>query len=94
MEDKKGITITDAFQNISTESIRKPKKIWEDKGSWFYNKMVKLWLQDNHTEMYLTHNEGKKVNAERFVRTFKNKACKYITLVSKNGYIHKLRWRC
>ena len=53
--------------------------------------MVKLWLQDNHTEMYLTHNEGKPVNAERFVRTFKNKACKYITLVSKNGYIHKLR---
>ena len=33
LEDKKGITITDAFQNISTESIRKPKKIWEDKGS-------------------------------------------------------------
>ena len=53
--------------------------------------MVKLWLQDNHTEMYLTHNEGKPVNAERFVRTFANKACKYITLVSKNGYIYKLR---
>ena len=51
---------------------------------------MKLWLQDNHIEMYLTHNEGKSVAAERFIRTFKNKTSKYITLVSKNGYIHKL----
>ena len=40
--------------------------------------------------MYPTHNEGKSVVAERFIRTLKNKIYKYITSVSKNVYIDKL----
>ena len=34
VKDKKGITITNAFQKI-LESGRKPNKIWADKGSGF-----------------------------------------------------------
>ena len=34
--------------------------------------------------MYSTHNEGKSVITERFVRTLKNKIYKYITLILKN----------
>ena len=34
--------------------------------------------------MYLIHDEGKSVVAERFLRTLKNKIYKYMTLVSKN----------
>ena len=64
LKDKKGITITNAFQKILTECNRKPNKIWEDKGSGFYNKLMKSWLQDNQIEMYSTHNEGKSVVAE------------------------------
>ena len=40
--------------------------------------------------MYSTHNEGKSVIAERFIRTIKNKIYKYITSLSKNVYIDKL----
>ena len=40
--------------------------------------------------MYSTHNEGKSVIAERFIRTLKNKIYKYITSISKNMYIDKL----
>ena len=40
--------------------------------------------------MYSTHNEGKSVIAERFIRTLKNKIYKYITLISKNAHIDKL----
>ena len=40
--------------------------------------------------MYSTHNEGKSVVAERFIRTLKNKFYKYMTSVSKNVYIDKL----
>ena len=40
--------------------------------------------------MYLTHNQGKSVIAERFIRTLKNKIYKYMTSVSKNVYIGKL----
>ena len=50
-----------------------PNKIWVDKGSEFYNNYFKKWLQDNDIVMYSTHNEGKYVVAERFIRTLKNK---------------------
>ena len=38
--------------------------------------------------MYSTHNEGKSVVAERFIRTLK--IYQYMTLISKNVYIDKL----
>ena len=50
LKDKKGITITNAFQKILKESKErrqiqskglKPKKIWVDKGSEFYNSSFK-----------------------------------------------------
>ena len=42
--------------------------------------------------MYSTHNEGKSVVAERFIRTLMNKIYKYITSMSKNLYIDKLNY--
>ena len=51
---------------------------------------MKSWLEKNTIKMYSTHNEGKSVVAERFVRTLKNKIYKYMTSVSRNVYIDKL----
>ena len=89
-KDKKGISIVKAFQIILKQSNRKPNKIWVDKGSEFYNAFLKKWLRDNDIVMYSTHNEGKSVAAERFIRTLKSKIYKYMTSISKNVYIDKL----
>ena len=70
---KKGTTITNAFQKPLLESSPKPKKVWVDKGSEFYNRSMKSWLQDNDIEKNSTHNRRKSVAAERFIRTLKNK---------------------
>ena len=40
--------------------------------------------------MYSKYNERKSVAAERFIRTLKNKICKYMVWVSKNVYIDEL----
>ena len=40
--------------------------------------------------MYSTHNEGKSVVAERFIRMLKSKIYKDMTSISKNVYIDKL----
>ena len=90
LKDKKGVSIANAFQSILKKSNRKPKKIWVDKGSEFYNRSMKSWLEKNDIEMYSTHNEGKSVVAERFIRTIKNKIDKHMTSISKNVYIDKL----
>ena len=50
---------------------------------------MKSCLQDNNKEMYSTHNEGKPIVAERFIRTLKNRIYKYMNSVSKNVYIDK-----
>ena len=62
----------------------------QKKGSEFYIRSMKSWLEKNDIKMYSTHNEGKSVVAERFIGTWKNKIYKYMTSVSKNVYIYKL----
>ena len=45
LKDKKRITISNAFQKKLKESNQKPNQIWVDKGSKFYNRSMKLWLE-------------------------------------------------
>ena len=90
LKDKKGVSIVNAFQSIFKKSNRKPNKIWVDQGSELYNNAFKKWLKDNDISMYSTHNEGKSVVTERFIRTLKNKICKHMTAISKNVYFDVL----
>ena len=41
--------------------------------------MNEIMVRKNDKEMYSTYNEGKPVIAESFIRTLKNKICKYMT---------------
>ena len=90
LKDKKCITIFNAFQKILDDSKRNPNKIWIDKGSEFYNKSMKSWPEKNDIEMYSTHNKGKSVVAQTFIRTWKTKICKYTISILKNVCIDKL----
>ena len=80
LKDKK--SAVNAFQSILRDSNRKPNKLWVDKGCEFYNNYFKKWLKDIDIVMYSTHNEGKSVVTERFIRTLKNKIYKYMTSIS------------
>ena len=71
--DKKCITITNAFQKMLDESNHKENQIWVDKGSEFYNRSKKSFLQNNGIEVFWTHNERNSVIAERFIRILKIK---------------------
>ena len=73
LKDKKGITITNAFQKILDESNWKPNRIWVDKGSKFHNRSMKSWLVKIGIEMYSMHYEEKYVIAGRFIRTLGSK---------------------
>ena len=85
LKDKKGITISNAFQKCLDGSNRKPNKIWVDKGSEFYSRSMKSWLEKH--VMFSTHNEGKSVTAERFIRTLKNKIYKNASLQYQKMFI-------
>ena len=51
---------------------------------------MKSQLQKNAIEMCSTHNEGKPVVTERFIKTLENKIYKYMISISKNVNIEKL----
>ena len=44
LKDKKGITITNDFQNILDESNHKTNNLWVEKGGEFYNRSMKSCL--------------------------------------------------
>ena len=69
LADKKGTTITNAFQKKLDRSNRKPPKMWVDKGSEFYNRSIKSQFEKNVKEMYSTNNKGISAVAERSIRT-------------------------
>ena len=45
LKDKKCVTIVNSFQNILDSSMRRPNKIWVDKGKELYNKSLRSWLE-------------------------------------------------
>ena len=81
---QKGKTVLNAFIEIVNESNHKPNKLWVDQGREFYNKLIQEWLDINDVLMYSTHNEGKSVIAERFIKTLKAKIYKRWQLVLVN----------
>ena len=81
---QKGKTVLNGFIEIVNESNHKPNKLWVDQGREFYNKLIQEWLDINDVLMYSTHNEGKSVIAERFIKTLKAKIYKRWQLILVN----------
>ena len=83
LKDKKYITTTNAFHENLDKPRYKTNKTLSDKGSEFYDRSIKLWLQDNRMEIYSTHNEGISDDDGRFIRTLKKKAFKLLIGIIK-----------
>ena len=50
---------------------------------------MKSWLQGNDIEIHSTHNIGRPVTDGKFIRTLKNRICKFMTYI-KMVHIDKL----
>ena len=83
LKNKQGVTTADALETIFKE--RKPKKLWVDNGTEFYNNNVKGLV-----ELYSTKNEEKSSIVERWIRTMKEKIWKYFTDNNTYTYIDVL----
>ena len=78
LKDKRGINTKNALEKIFNK--RKPKFLWTDRGTEFYNKQVQDLLNENNIKLYSTNNsEIKSAVIERFNKTFKNMMYKKFT---------------
>ena len=83
-------TVKKSKKQTNKQTNKKTNEVWVGQESKFYNSSFKKYLKEKHIEMCSTHNEGKSVVAERFIRTLKNKIYKHMTAVSKNVYFDVL----
>ena len=86
LKDKKGESVTEAFETIFKEG-RRPQYLWVDKGKEFYNKHLKDLLEKNGIHMYSTENEEKSSVVERWNRTIKSKMWKQFTVQGNTMYL-------
>ena len=87
LKDNKGKTVLNVFIKIVNESNHKPNKLWVDQATEFYNKLMQEWLDNNDILIYYTHNEGKSVTAERFMKRLKSKIYKRMTTNDSKSYL-------
>ena len=61
---KSKLVFSNGPKSLSRNPNRKPCKIWIVKGSEFYNRSMKSWLEKNAIELHSKHNKGKSVVTE------------------------------
>ena len=49
--------------------MRKPQKVWRDRGEEFYNQTILHYLKEQNIQIYSTNSDSKAVFVERFYRT-------------------------
>ena len=72
MKDKNGKTILNGLIKIVNESNHKLNKLWVDEEKSSITVLCKKWF-DQNILIYPTHNEGKAVVGESFIKTSKGK---------------------
>ena len=68
LRNKSGQTVANAFERLFLQT-KPPQKLWGDKGTEFYNRLVAEVLQRYHVSLYSTENEEKSCIVERWIRT-------------------------
>lgn len=90
LKDKKAQSIVDAFRDILS-GPRQPKAIRTDKGSEFYNRYLKRYLQEKGINIFYVLNETKPNFAERYIQTLKKRLYRYFPHTQKHKYINILQ---
>ena len=72
LKNKNAQTIKDSFENILTNSKRKPNLIETDRGKEFYNNIFQDFLNKNNIKLYSRNISYGAVFAERFNRTIRD----------------------
>ena len=72
LKNKNAQTIKDSFENILTNSKRKPNLVESDRGKEFYNNIFQDFLNKNNIKLYSRNSSYGAVFAERFNRTIRD----------------------
>lgn len=83
LKTKTSKEVKSAIESIIKEAKAKPKKVYVDQGSEFYNKELQTYFKKLNIELYSTYGPNKASVIERFNRTIKTMMFKQL-LINKN----------
>lgn len=87
IKDKTSTSVINAFKEIFKTQKDKPKRLWVDLGSEFYNNQFIKFLKDHNISLYSSYGNNKASIIERFNKTLKNMMWKYFTSNNTRKYI-------
>lgn len=90
LKTKDAKSVFDAFLQVLNTSGRKPKNIWVDQGSEFYNTIFTKYLKQNKIARYSTYENFHNPIIERFNRTLKTMMWKRFTLENTRNWLDML----
>ena len=90
LQDKKAKTVIEGFKDV-LKGDRRPKAVRTDKGSEFYNRYFKQFLEERRIKLFYALNETKAHFAGRYIQTLKKRLYRYFTHVQKHKYMHILQ---
>ena len=91
LKNKTGMEVLKALKSIFDTENRAPRKINCDKGSEFYNRHVKGFLDKHNIKLYSVSSVTKSSLIERFNRSLKSRMYKYFTSKNTRKYIDILQ---
>ena len=105
LKNKSGLSIINGFKIVLSEhrqggsespqagfEVRKPEKLWLDRGSEFYNKTFKSLLNEYETKLYSTYSDLKTVFIERLNRTLLHIINKPIFINGDGNWVNILNY--
>ena len=92
LKNKTSSVVLDAFKKVIEKYKVKPKILWADQGSEFYNSAFKKYLKQQDIHLYSTFSESKNAVIERFNRTLKTLMWKYFTSNNTRKYVDVINY--
>ena len=90
LKSKDAMGVLSAFTSVISISKRKPKYIWVDEGTEFYNAVFTKWLKANNVIRYSTYENFHNPIIERFNRTLKTNMWRRFTRENTRRWLDML----
>ena len=89
LKNKSARTVKNAF--IKSILFRKPKSVQTDRGTEYFNSVLRKWFKRNNIKHFASHNYDVKASVvERFLRTLKARMWRYFTHHNTRRYVECL----
>ena len=89
LKNKTAKTVKNGF--IKSIQFRKPKAIQTDRGTEYFNRVLRNWFKRNNIKHFASHNyDVKAAVVERFLRTLKSRMWRYFTQHNTRRYVECL----